>query len=129
MMKIAIDVKPDAVSLVPKSQRNNHRRRLECAHKYRHRARRCESPARDGCPGEPLHYPDPFQIEAAREVNAQQVELWHRAYAEADAGASEFTAKSRASKSGTETFARKARHWRRNTGYTWRSGHGLTVET
>jgi len=37
--------------------------------------------------------PDPFQIEAAREVNAQQVELCTAAYAEATLGASEFTAK------------------------------------
>src|ERR1044071_1095781 len=88
MMKIAIDVKPDAVSLVPENPREittegglNVRANLAIV-------RAAVSKLRDsGIIASLFIDPDPEQIEAAREVNAQQVELCTAAYAEATLGA------------------------------------------
>jgi pyridoxine 5-phosphate synthase len=89
MMKIAIDVKPDAVSLVPENSKEittegglNVRANIAIVRAAVSRLREM------GVLASLFIDPDPFQIEAAREVNAQQVELCTAAYAEAKLGAS-----------------------------------------
>ncbi|HXI22244.1 MAG TPA: pyridoxine 5'-phosphate synthase [Pyrinomonadaceae bacterium] len=87
MMKIVIDVKPDAVSLVPENHREittegglNVRTNIAIV-------RAAVNKLRDsGIIASLFIDPDPQQIEAAREVNAQQVELCTAAYAEATLG-------------------------------------------
>jgi pyridoxine 5-phosphate synthase len=89
MMKIAIDVKPDAVSLVPENPGEittegglNVRANVAIV-------RAAVNKLRDsGIMASLFIDPDPEQIEAAREVNAQQVELCTAAYADATLGAS-----------------------------------------
>ena len=89
MMKIAIDVKPDAVSLVPENYGEittegglNVRANMAIV-------RAAVNKLRDsGIMASLFIDPEPEQIEAAREVNAQQVELCTAAYAEATLGAS-----------------------------------------
>ena len=88
MMKIAIEVKPDAVSLVPESPGEittegglNVRTNLSIV-------RAAVSKLRErGIMTSLFIDPDPQQIEAAREINAQQVELCTAAYADATLGA------------------------------------------
>src|SRR5213082_2699319 len=84
MMKVAIDVKPDAVSLVPENPKEittegglNVRANIAIVRAAVSRLREM------GVLASLFIDPDPFQIEAAREVNAQQVELCTAAYAEA----------------------------------------------
>jgi pyridoxine 5-phosphate synthase len=88
MMKIAIDVKPDAVSLVPE---NPHEITTEGGLNVPANiaiVRAAVNRLRDsGIMASLFIDPDPHQIEAAREVNAQQVELCTAAYAEAMLGA------------------------------------------
>ena len=87
MLKIAIDVKPDAVSLVPENPKEittegglNVRANVAIV-------RAAVNKLRDsGIMASLFIDPDPEQIEAAREVNAQQVELCTAAYAEATLG-------------------------------------------
>ena len=87
MLKIAIDVKPDAVSLVPENPKEittegglNVRANVAIV-------RAAVNKLRDsGIVASLFIDPDPEQIEAAREVNAQQVELCTAAYAEATLG-------------------------------------------
>src|ERR1043165_3994290 len=87
MMKIAIDVKSDAVSLVPENPGEittegglNVRANVAIV-------RAAVNKLRDsGIMASLFIDPDPEQIEAAREVNAQQVELCTAAYAEATLG-------------------------------------------
>src|SRR5437667_5019880 len=89
MMKIAIDVKPEAVSLVPENPGEittegglNVRANVSIV-------RAAVNKLRDsGIMASLFIDPDPEQIEAAREVNAQQVELCTAAYAEATLGSS-----------------------------------------
>ena len=88
MMKIAIDVKPDAVSLVPESPNEittegglNVPANIAIVRAAVNRLRD------SGIMASLFIDPDPHQIEAAREVNAQQVELCTAAYAEATLGA------------------------------------------
>jgi len=88
MMKIAIDVKPDAVSLVPESAGEittegglNVRANVAIVRAAVNRLREC------GIIASLFIDPEPSQIEAAREVNAQQVELCTAAYAESTLGA------------------------------------------
>jgi pyridoxine 5-phosphate synthase len=87
MMKIAIDCKPDAVSLVPENPGEittegglNVRTNLAIVRAAVNRLRE------SGIMASLFIDPDPFQIEAAREVNAQQVELCTAAYAESKLG-------------------------------------------
>src|SRR5438445_639519 len=88
MIKIAIDVKPEAVSLVPENPGEittegglNVRANVSIV-------RAAVNKLRDsGIMASLFIDPDPEQIEAAREVNAQQVELCTAAYAEATLGA------------------------------------------
>ncbi|HKO35640.1 MAG TPA: pyridoxine 5'-phosphate synthase [Pyrinomonadaceae bacterium] len=88
MLKIVIDVKPDAVSLVPENPREittegglNVRANIAIVRAAVSKLREC------GILASLFIDPDPQQIEAAREVNAQQVELCTAAYAEATLGA------------------------------------------
>jgi pyridoxine 5-phosphate synthase len=83
MMKIAIDVKPDAVSLVPENPKEittegglNVPANVAIVRAAVNRLRDA------GIMASLFIDPDPHQIEAAREVNAQQVELCTAAYAE-----------------------------------------------
>jgi pyridoxine 5-phosphate synthase len=84
MMKIAIDVKPEAVSLVPESPNEittegglNVPANIAIVRAAVNRLRD------SGIMASLFIDPDPHQIEAARKVNAQQVELCTAAYAEA----------------------------------------------
>jgi pyridoxine 5-phosphate synthase len=89
MMKVAIDTRPDAVSLVPENRGEittegglNVRANVAIV-------RAAVNKLRDsGIMASLFIDPDPEQIEAAREVNAQQVELCTAAYAESTLGAS-----------------------------------------
>ena len=88
MIKIAVDVKPDAVSLVPENRGEittegglNVRTNIAIVRAAVSRLREM------GVLASLFIDPDPFQIEAAHEVNAQQVELCTAAYAEATLGA------------------------------------------
>lgn len=87
MMKIAIDMRPDAVSLVPENPKEittegglNVRPNLAIVRAAVNRLRD------SGIIASLFIDPDPHQIEAAHEVNAQQVELCTAAYAEATLG-------------------------------------------
>jgi pyridoxine 5-phosphate synthase len=89
MVKIAIDSRPDAVSLVPETRGEittegglNVRTNVSIVRAAVNRLRD------SGIMTSLFIDPDPDQIEAAREVNAQQVELCTAAYAEATLGAS-----------------------------------------
>jgi len=87
MMKIAIEVSPDAVSLVPENRGEittegglNVRANIAIV-------RAAVNKLRESAIIASLFIdPDPHQIEAAHEVNAQQVELCTAAYAEATLG-------------------------------------------
>src|SRR5687767_11596678 len=88
MLKIVIDVRPDAVSLVPENPREittegglNVRTNIAIVRAAVSKLREC------GILTSLFIDPDPEQIEAAREVNAQQVELCTAAYAESTLGA------------------------------------------
>ncbi len=88
MMRIAIDTRPEAVSLVPENPGEittegglNVRANISIV-------RAAVNKLRDsGIMASLFIDPDPEQIEAAREVNAQQIELCTAAYAEATLGA------------------------------------------
>jgi len=89
MVKIAIDVKPDAVSLVPENPGEittegglNVRANVAIVRAAVNRLREA------GIMTSLFIDPNPDQIEAAREVNAQQVELCTAAYAESTLGSS-----------------------------------------
>ena len=88
MMKIAIEVKPEAVSLVPE---NRGEITTEGGRNVRANialVRAAVSKLREsGILASLFIDPEPEQVEAAREVNAQQVELCTAAYAEATLGA------------------------------------------
>ncbi|MDX6444213.1 MAG: pyridoxine 5-phosphate synthase [Blastocatellia bacterium] len=88
MVKIAIDAQPDAVSLVPENPKEittegglNVRPNIAIVRAAVNRLRE------GGIMTSLFIDPDAHQIEAAREVNAQQVELCTAAYAEATLGA------------------------------------------
>lgn len=88
MVKIAVDARPDAVSLVPETPGEvttegglNVRSNLAIVRAAVNRLRE------GGIMTSLFIDPDPQQIEAAHEVNAQQVELCTAAYAEATLGA------------------------------------------
>ena len=88
MMKIAIEVKPDAVSLVPENPGEITTEGGLNVHKNLSIVRAAVSKLREsGIMASLFIDPDAEQIEAARDVNAQQVELCTAAYAEATLGA------------------------------------------
>ena len=87
MMKVAIEVSPDAVSLVPENRGEittegglNVRTNIAIVRAAVNKLRE------SGIMASLFIDPDPHQIEAAHEVNAQQVELCTAAYAEATLG-------------------------------------------
>lgn len=87
MLKIAIDVKPDAVSLVPENPKEITTEGGLNVTANVAIVRAAVNKLRDsGIMASLFIDPDPHQIEAAREVNAQQVELCTAAYAEATLG-------------------------------------------
>jgi pyridoxine 5-phosphate synthase len=87
MLKIAIDVKPDAVSLVPENPKEITTEGGLNVTANVAIVRAAVNKLRDsGIMASLFIDPDPEQIEAAREVNAQQVELCTAAYAEATLG-------------------------------------------
>jgi len=88
MVKVALDTRPDAVTLVPENPNEittegglNIKANLALVRAAVKRLREAEILASI------FIDPDPVQIEVAREVNAQQVELCTAAYAEATLGA------------------------------------------
>jgi len=88
MMKVAIDVRPDAVSLVPENRGEITTEGGLNVVANVAIMRAAVNKLRDsGIMASLFIDPDPEQIEAAREVNAQQVELCTAAYAEATLGA------------------------------------------
>lgn len=91
MLGIALEAKPDAVSLVPESPNEittegglNVRANIAIVRATVSRLRQA------GILASLFIDPDPKQIEAAHEVNAQQIELCTSAYAEATVGARGF---------------------------------------
>jgi len=88
MMKVAIDVRPDAVSLVPENRGEITTEGGLNVVANVAIVRAAVNKLRDsGIMASLFIDPDAEQIEAAREVNAQQVELCTAAYAEATLGA------------------------------------------
>jgi len=87
MVKIAIDTKPDAVSLVPENPGEITTEGGLNVLTNEAIVRAAVARLREaGIMASLFIDPDPLQIEAAREVNAQQVELCTAAYAEATLG-------------------------------------------
>ena len=128
MMKIAIDVKPDAVSLVPE---NRNEITTEGGLDVRANiaiVRAAVSKLRDaGIMASLFIDPDPLQIEAAREVNAQQVELCTAAYAEATLGSTGVHGEGAARAHHELRRLREGAALAAQYGLHVAAGHGLTV--
>ena len=128
MMKVAIDVKPDAVSLVPENPGEittegglNVRTNIAIVRAAVNRLRD------SGIMASLFIDPDPQQIEAAREVNAQQVELCTAAYAEATIGAAGIHGESAARANHELRRLREGAALAAQYGLHVAAGHGLTV--
>src|SRR6266700_109420 len=127
MMKIAIEVSPDAVSLVPENRGEittegglNVRANIAIVRAAVNKLRE------SGIMASLFIDPDPHQIEAAHEVNAQQVELCTAAYAEATLGARGFHGEG-ALRAGQELRRlREAATLAAQYGLHVAAGHGLT---
>ncbi len=128
MLKIAIDVKPDAVSLVPE---NHNEITTEGGLNVRTNVaivRAAVNKLRDsGIMASLFIDPDPEQIEAAREVNAQQVELCTAAYAEATLGAAGIHGEGAARANHELRRLREGAALAAQYGLHVAAGHGLTV--
>ena len=128
MVKIAIDSQPDAVSLVPETRGEittegglNVRTNVSIV-------RAAVNKLRDsGIMTSLFIDPDPDQIEAAREVNAQQVELCTAAYAEATLGASGIHGEGAARANHELRRLREGAALAAQYGLHVAAGHGLTV--
>ena len=128
MMKIAIDVKPEAVSLVPENPGEittegglNVRANIAIV-------RAAVNKLRDsGIMASLFIDPDPEQIEAAREVNAQQVELCTAAYAEATLGATGIHGEGAARANHELRRLREGAALAAQYGLHVAAGHGLTT--
>src|SRR5947209_10128482 len=128
MMKVAIEVSPDAVWLVPENRGEittegglNVRANVAIV-------RAAVNKLRDsGIMASLFSDPDPFQIEAAREVSAQQVELCTAAYAEATLGASGIHGEGAARASNELRRLREGAALAAQYGLHVAAGHGLTV--
>ncbi|HKP35742.1 MAG TPA: pyridoxine 5'-phosphate synthase [Pyrinomonadaceae bacterium] len=128
MMKIAIDTRPDAVSLVPETAGEittegglNVRTNIAIV-------RAAVNKLRDsGIMASLFIDPDPEQIEAAREVNAQQVELCTAAYAEATLGASAIHGEGAVRANHELRRLREGAALAAQLGLHVAAGHGLTV--
>jgi pyridoxine 5-phosphate synthase len=128
MMKIAIDVKPDAVSLVPENPKEittegglNVRANIAIVRAAVNRLRD------SGIMASLFIDPDQMQIEAAREVNAQQVELCTAAYAEATLGARGIHGESAALANHELRRLREGATLAAQYGLHVAAGHGLTT--
>ena len=128
MLKIAIDVKPDAVSLVPE---NHNEITTEGGLNVRPNVaivRAAVNKLRDsGIMASLFIDPDPEQIEAAREVNAQQVELCTAAYAEATLGAAGIHGEGAARANHELRRLREGAALAAQYGLHVAAGHGLTT--
>ena len=128
MMKIAIEVKPEAVSLVPENPGEittegglNVRANIAIV-------RAAVSKLREaGIMASLFIDPDPVQIEAAREVNAQQVELCTAAYAEATLGSGGIHGEGAARAHHELRRLREGAALAAQYGLHVAAGHGLTV--
>ena len=128
MIKVAIDVKPDAVSLVPENSGEittegglNVRANIAIVRAAVNRLRD------SGIMASLFIDPDPIQIEAAREVNAQQVELCTAAYAEATLGARGIHGESAALANHELRRLREGATLAAQYGLHVAAGHGLTT--
>src|SRR5215813_5566964 len=128
MIKIAIDVKPDAVSLVPENPNEittegglNVPANVAIVRAAVNRLRDA------GIMVSLFIDPDPHQIEAAREVNAQQVELCTAAYAEATLGAHGIHGEGAARAQHELRRLREGATLAAQYGLHVAAGHGLTV--
>ncbi len=128
MMKIAIEVKPDAVSIVPE---NAGEITTEGGLDVRANiaiVRAAVNRLRDsGIMASLFIDPDPLQIEAAREVNAQQVELCTAAYAESTLGALGVHGEGAAQASHELRRLREGATLAAQYGLHVAAGHGLTT--
>ena len=129
MLKIVIDVRPDAVSLVPENPREittegglNVRTNIAIVRAAVSKLREC------GILASLFIDPDPEQIEAAREVNAQQVELCTAAYAEATLGAAGIHGEGAARANHELRRLREGAALAAQYGLHVAAGHGLTVK-
>src|SRR5438270_3961538 len=128
MMKVAIDTRPDAVSLVPENPKEittegglNVRTNVAIV-------RAAVNKLRDsGIMASLFIDPDPEQIEAAREVNAQQVELCTAAYAESTLGARGIHGESAALANHELRRLREGAALAAQYGLHVAAGHGLTT--
>lgn len=128
MMRIAIEVKPEAVSLVPENPGEittegglNVRANLAIV-------RAAVSKLREsGIMASLFIDPDPEQIEAAREVNAQQVELCTAAYAEGTLGAAGIHGEGAARANHELRRLREGAALAAQYGLHVAAGHGLTT--
>ncbi|MFY9621240.1 MAG: pyridoxine 5'-phosphate synthase [Pyrinomonadaceae bacterium] len=128
MLKIVIDVGPDAVSLVPENPREittegglNVRTNIAIVRAAVSKLREC------GILTSLFIDPDPEQIEAAREVNAQQVELCTAAYAEATLGAAGIHGEGAARANHELRRLREGAALAAQYGLHVAAGHGLTT--
>jgi pyridoxine 5-phosphate synthase len=128
MMKIAIEVRPDAVSLVPENRGEittegglNVRGNLSIVRAAVNKLRE------SGIMASLFIDPDPEQIEAAREVNAQQVELCTAAYAEATLGAAGIHGEGAARANRELRRLREGARLAAQYGLHVAAGHGLTT--
>src|SRR5215831_290231 len=128
MMKIAIDVKPDAVSLVPENPNEITTEGGLNVPANIAIVRAAVNRLRDSSIMASLFIdPDPQQIEAAREVNAQQVELCTAAYAEATLGARGIHGEGAARANYELRRLREGAALAAQYGLHVAAGHGLTV--
>src|SRR5437870_12838042 len=130
MVKIAIETKPDAVSLVPENPNEittegglNVRPNIAIVRAAVNRLREA------GIVTSLFIDPDSYQIEAAREVNAQQVELCTAAYAEATLGASGIHGEGAARANHELSRMRDVAELEAPYGLHVAGGHGLTSRT
>lgn len=129
MMKIALDAKPDAVTLVPENPNEittegglDVRRNLSIV-------RAAVSRLREGGITTSLFVdPDPHQIEAAHEVGAQQVELCTAEYADATLGARSSHTEGALRASQELRRLREAATLSSQYGLRVAAGHGLTYK-
>ena len=128
MMKIAIDTRPEAVSLVPENHGEittegglNVRANISIVRAAVNRLRD------SGIMASLFIDPDPHQIEAAREVNAQQVELCTAAYADATLGSAGIHGEGAVRASQELRRLREGAALAAQLGLHVAAGHGLTV--
>ena len=127
MVRIALDARPDAVTLVPERPGEVTTEGGLDAAENMEAVRRAVDGMRDGGLFVSLFIdPDARQIEAAREAGAQQVELCTAAYAEATLGARAVHAEGRERAARELQRLREAAALAAQYGLAVAAGHGLT---